>query len=98
MTSPGRIAFNIVNGVDQDSDDFDFQSPAKQRDWEQAVAAAMAARGWKAVPVRGREGQAIYLTNGPGKVALHVESFDAESRTMLDQLIAALGATGAHHA
>lgn len=38
--TPGRIAFNIVNGVDRDSDDFDFQSPAQQAAWEEAVKAA----------------------------------------------------------
>lgn len=38
--SPGRVAFNIVMGVDHDSDDFDFQPPRTQETWEQAVREA----------------------------------------------------------
>lgn len=38
--SPGRIAFNIVQGVDNESDDFDFLSNEMQNRWEEAVTAA----------------------------------------------------------
>lgn len=38
--SVGRIAFNHVMGIGQDSDDFDFQSPEMQQRWEDAVKMA----------------------------------------------------------
>ena len=37
ILTPGRVAFNVVMGVDHDSDDFDFQPRAQQEAWEQAV-------------------------------------------------------------
>jgi hypothetical protein len=89
--TPGRVAFNIVMGCG-DSDDYDFQSPAKQRDWETAVqeAARMILAGpqWVLRPVPGRRGEsAYYLTRGAG-AALEIETLgDKEAKALLDDLI-----------